>query len=164
MPDRKAADMMSSLIVTLSPEQDIYTALHALLAKKVSGAPVVDARGNLVGMLSEKDCLKVLTAEAFDGLPEGKVSNYMTAEVQTVRPETSIYDIVHCFLRNNFRRLPVIDADGLLVGLVTRRDVLTAIESMRDNSYLYGSEDRHLPLEDEGSGVDSAMRRARLTK
>jgi CBS domain-containing protein len=150
---------MSQLVVALFPETDIYEAMHSLLKKKVSGAPVIDDGGNLVGMLSEKDCLRILTAEAFDGLPQGTVSGYMTEPVQTVTPDTSVYDIVTRFLNSGFRRMPVIDEKGRVVGLVTRRDVLTAIESMRDNSYLYGTEEKHPP--EEGAGVDSAMRRAR---
>ncbi|MFQ5790627.1 MAG: CBS domain-containing protein [Acidobacteriota bacterium] len=161
MPSPRASDMMSKLIATLSPDTDIYTAIQTLLKKRISGAPVVDDRGGLVGMLSEKDCLKVLTAEAFEGLPEGKVADYMTSTVEVVLPSTHIWDIVHQLLNRRFRRLPVVDRDGRLVGLVTRRDVLAAIESMRDNPLLYGTQDHHLELEEEGWGVDSAMRRAR---
>ena len=83
MPTRKAADIMTRSVVTLSPDMDVYGALQRLLKKKISGAPVVDLDGHLVGVLSEKDCLKVLTGEALDGLPEGKVSDYMTRSVQS---------------------------------------------------------------------------------
>ena len=59
--------------------------------------------------------------------------------------------------------MPVVDGKGDVVGQVSRRDVLRAIGSMRDNSYLYGTADQQLPL-DDGPGVDSAMRRARSQK
>ena len=158
-----AADIMSPLVVTLTPEDDIYSAMRTLLKKRLSGAPVIDRQGTLVGMLSEKDCLRILTAEAFDGLPQGTVAGYMTSPVETVKRDTSVYDIVTTFLGRSFRRMPVLDDGGHVVGLVTRRDLLVAIESMTDNSYLYGTEDQHLPLE-ESAGVDSAMRRARSQK
>ena len=161
MPTRKAADIMTRSVVTLSPDMDIYGALQRLLKKKISGAPVVDLDGHLVGVLSEKDCLKVLTGEALDGLPEGKVSDYMTRSVQSITPTTSIYDIVDHFLQAHFRRLPVVDQAGRVVGQVSRRDVLKAIESIRDNSYLYGTQEKYPPKEGEGMRVDSAMRRAR---
>jgi len=163
MPGPTAADIMSPLVVTLTPEEDIYSAMRTLLKKRLSGAPVIDREGTLVGMLSEKDCLRILTAEAFDGLPQGTVAGYMTSPVETVKMDTSIYDIVTRFLDSAFRRMPVLDDGGHVAGLVTRRDLLVAIESMRDNSYLYGTEDQHLPLE-ESMGVDSAMRRARSQK
>ncbi len=160
MADLKAADIMNEHPFTLFPDQDIYRAIRAFIDKKLTGAPVVDEQGRLVGILSEKDCLKILSAEAFDGLPEGKVSSYMTPSVETIRPDTSVYEIVDRFLNGPYRRLPVVDGEFHLLGQVTRRDVLIAIESMRDNPYLYGTEDRQLPAE-EGAGVDTAMRRAR---
>ena len=95
MPHRTAADIMARSVVTLSPDMDIYGAVQLLLKKEISGAPVVDPEGRLVGVLSEKDCLKVLAGGALDGLPEGKVSDYMTRSVESVTPTTSLYDIVH---------------------------------------------------------------------
>ena len=162
MPNRTAADIMTKKVVTLSSDTDVYAAMRTLLKKKISGAPVVDGDGAIVGVLSEKDCLKVVTAEAFDGVPKGMVASYMTRTVETIEPSASIFDVVNRFLQNHFRRLPVVDRDGRLLGQVSRRDVLAAIESMRDNSYLYGTEDKYLhPGTDEAMGVDSAMRRAR---
>ena len=162
MPNRSVADIMTKKVVVLSPDTDIYAAVRTLLKKKVSGAPVVDKDQTLVGILSEKDCLKVVSATAFDGTPTGTVADYMTQTVNSVGPSASIYDVVDRFLQNHFRRLPVVDPDGRLLGQVSRRDVLAVIESMRDNPYLYGTEDNRLhPGKDEVMGVDSAMRRAR---
>lgn len=155
-----AEDFMTRSLVTLSPDMDIYDAMRCLRKKKVSGAPVIDIEGQLVGILSEKDCLQVLTEAAFEGLPEGKVSDYMTRAVETIAPNTSIFDVVDIFLHKHVRRLPVVDPSGHVVGQVSRMDVLGAIESIRDNSYLYGTEEKR-PPDDEGMGVDSAMRRAR---
>ena len=92
MPGPTAADIMSPLVVTLTPEAEIYSAMRTLLKKRLSGAPVIDREGTLVGMLSEKDCLRILIAEAFDGLPLGTVAGYMTSPVETVKMETSIYE------------------------------------------------------------------------
>ncbi len=155
-----AADLMARNLITFSPDMDIYAAMQTLLKKEISGAPVTDSDGNLVGMLSEKNFLKVLAAEAYDGLPEGKVADYMVRSFETVTPETSIYHIVDCFLNKPFRRVPVIEKDGHLAGLVSQRDVLIAIESMRDNPRLYGTLEVDRSFADVG-GVDSAMRRAR---
>ena len=157
MPNRTAADIMTKRVVTLSPDDDIYAAMRVLLKKKISGAPVVHEAGAVVGVLSEKDCLKVLTAVAYDGVPGGKVSNYMTGKVDAVAPSTSVYDLITRFVQTHYRRLPVTDSDGRLLGQVSRRDVLAVIESMEDNSFLYGTEDHHLTTDtDESLGVDSA--------
>jgi CBS-domain-containing membrane protein len=163
MPNLTAKRVMSPLAVTLSPDDDIYGAMHTLLKKRISSAPVIDGEGRLVGMLSEKDCLRILTGVAFDGIPEATVTSYMTAPVETLAPETSVYDIVHRFLERAFHQMPVVDTAGRVLGQVSRRDVLVAIESMQDNSYLYGTADQQLPP-DEGAGVHSAMRRARAQK
>jgi len=156
-----AAAIMASSEATLAPDTDIYKAMRQLLSSRLTGAPVVDADGRLLGMLTERDCLKVLVSGALDGLPSGKASDYMTAPAVSIRPGTPLYDIAHIFLTRSFRKLPVVDDDGRVVGQVSRRDVLTAIESNRDNSRLYGEADRTAP---DGSGVDSAMRVARDRK
>lgn len=156
-----ARDIMARELVTLAPQTDIHEAMRTLLKRKISGAPVVSAEGHLVGVLSEKDCLRVLTAEAYDGVPLGHVADYMTKRPHSISPEAGLIDIVGRFLSSAYRRLPVVDAGGRLLGQVSRRDALAAVEAMRDNSYLYGSRDRHPPEADDAGGVDSAMRRAR---
>ena len=143
---------------TLSPTLDIYLALQQLLKRKLTGAPVVDEHGVLRGMLTERDCLKVLVGGVFDGLPSGNVEDYMSTPAESVRPTASLYDIVHLFLTRPYRKLPVVDDVGCVVGQVSRRDALKALESFRDNPRLYGTQDSRAP---DGSGVDSAMKIAR---
>lgn len=161
MPKRKARDLMTRGLVTLSPETEICTATKSLLKHRISGAPVIDENRRLVGILSEKDCLRVLSGEAYDGLPEGHVRDYMTRTVETVGPDSTLLDIVGVFLARSFRRLPVVDDDGVVLGQISRRDALVAIESMWDNSYLYGTKSRRLEPDDGSPGVDSAIRAAR---
>jgi CBS domain-containing protein len=166
MPNRAASDIMTRKLVTFSPETDIYEAIHILLKKGISGAPVVDGDGNLMGMLSEYDCLKVMTAGAYEGLPEGKIADYMTCPVTTIRPDASLLDVVTMFMKNPIRRIPVMDEKGQLMGQVSRRDVLGAIESMRDDTLLFGAkeEESYPPSADDARGVSSAMRDARSRK
>ena len=112
----------------------------------------------LLGMLTERDCLKVLVGGALDGLPTGKVSDYMTTPAQLITPTATLFDIAHIFLTRSYRKLPVVDRDRRVIGQVSRRDMLVAIESARDNPRLYGVKDLD-PTDD--MGVDSAMRLAR---
>lgn len=160
MRNRTAAEFMTRLALTLSPNADIVDAMHALLKKKTPEAHVIDEEGKLVGMLSETDCLRVVCSEAFEGTPEGKVADYMSAPVETILPGTSVCDIANRFLDNSYRRIPVEDEKGRVVGQISRRDILLAFESMRDNPRLYGRKEKDLTLE-ESPGVDTAMRRAR---
>ena len=119
MPSQTAADIMTRSLVTLSPEDGIYKAIKVLLRRKISGAPVVDASGRLVGILSEKDCLRVLVGAALDGLPDGQVRNFMTETVESIRPDASLYDLTHRFITGSYRRLPVVDDGGRVVGQVS---------------------------------------------
>lgn len=153
-----AADIMARSEATLVPDADIYDAMARLLKSRLTGAPVVDDQGTLLGMLTERDCLKVVVGGAIDGHPRGLVSDYMTTPAESIAPTASLFDIAHIFLTRSFRKLPVVDQDGRVIGQVSRRDILVAIESARDNTRLYGVKDER-PT--EHAGVDSAMRQAR---
>lgn len=118
-------DFMATKLVTLRPEMSIHDAIAVLLKHHISGAPVVDAGQRLVGILSEKDCLRVVASGAFHTSAAGMVEEYMSREVQTVDPETDVFRVADMFLSRSFRRLPVVE-NGRLIGQVSRRDVLNA--------------------------------------
>ena len=131
-----AADIMARSEATLDPESDIYDALERLLKSRLTGAPVVDDDGKLLGMLTERDCLKVMVDGALDGLPRAKVSDYMTSPAESITPTTSLYDVAQIFLTRSYHKLPVVDRAGRVIGQVSRRDILVAIESARDSPRL----------------------------
>lgn len=126
----KAEDCMTRELVTVRPDTDASEAIDLLLKHRISGMPVVDASGKLVGILSERDCLKTLLDARYHNLPTALVKDLMSTDVQTISPDTSIAKIAELFSRARYRRLPVIDK-GRLVGQVSRRDVLRAIEKIR---------------------------------
>lgn len=160
MPGLTASELMDELGTTLSPADSIQSAMESLLKKKLSGAAVVDEERRLVGILSEKDCLKVVATAAFERLPEGKVRDYMTKSVETLTPRATIYEIVDRFLGCAYRRLPVVDGDGVFLGVVSRASVVKEVAALREDPSLFHTPDAE-PLAEEGAGVDSAMRRAR---
>lgn len=120
-------DYMAKDLLTLKPQTDIYEAIRVLLEHKFSGAPVVDTNNNLIGIISEKDCLKLLTKGVDHKLPSGKVEEFMTKNVLTVTPNMDVYFAAGLFLKNPYRRLPVVE-NGKLVGQISRRDILRAIQ------------------------------------
>ncbi len=138
MDSLTAADIMARSEATLDPESDIYAAMERLLKRRLTGAPVVDDEGTLLGMLTERDCLKVMVDGALDGLPRGKVSDYMSSPAESITPTASLYDVAQVFLTRSYRKLPVVDRDGRVIGQVSRRDILVAIESARDNPWRKG--------------------------
>jgi len=122
-------DYMSTNLLTFNPETDMRTAIHDLVANNISGAPVVDDSGNLVGMLSERDCLKVALSSGYNAEPGGKVAEYMSQPVETVTVDTSILEVADKFISGRFHRYPVLQ-ENTLVGQVSRSDVLKALEKL----------------------------------
>ncbi|WP_353254275.1 CBS domain-containing protein [Salinisphaera sp. PC39] len=123
-------DYMSASLVHLTPETDVLRAIHLLLENNVSGAPVTDKLGNVVGFLSEKDCLQVAMDAGYHEEWGGNVSEYMTPEVITVDADASILDVARIFRNTSFKSLPVMD-DNRLAGQITRSDVLRAFQEIR---------------------------------
>lgn len=122
-------DYMAANLVTFTPDMDIQDAIDALVTKKISGASVVDQRGNLVGMLSELDCMKVALNAAYHSEMGGKVKDFMSTEVKTVYADMNITDLAKLFYKEHMRRYPVFDDENRLVGQISRRDVLRALQS-----------------------------------
>ncbi len=122
-------DYMTGKLVTFSPETDVLDAIHELVRHRIAGAPVVDDNGNLIGMLSELDCLKVALTAGYHGEYGGPVSEFMTPNPKTVEADMSIVDLAERFLESRFRRYPVVK-DNRLVGQISRRDVLRALEML----------------------------------
>jgi len=119
---------MDRHVATLRPETDILDAVGFLLDRKVTGAPVVDKAGKLVGILTEKDCLRLI-AEGIDGdLPRGTVQSIMTPNPETIPPDMDVYYVAGLFLKRPFRRFLVVE-DGKLVGAITRFDILRVIRA-----------------------------------
>ena len=122
-------EFMDKSYITLTPEMDVYRAIDIMLKGGITGAAVVDHKERLVGVLSEKDCLRTLVHGAYSELPSGKVSDYMTEEVTTIHPDLDIFTVADKFLNCPYRRLLVVE-DGKLVGQITRRDLLRAIQKL----------------------------------
>jgi CBS domain-containing protein len=124
-------DFMSASLVTFKQDMPVLDAIQQLVELRISGAPVVDNLGNLVGMLSEKDCLKVALNTGYYEELGGSVSEYMTTKVETVESTASILELARLFLETPFKRFPVIGEDNTLVGQISRADVLRAILKIR---------------------------------
>lgn len=124
-----ARDYMTGSLTTLSPDMTLMDAVHVLLERRISGAPVVDRTGNLVGILSEKDCLKAALDASYYGYRGGLVADHMQPRVETVDDETPIFDVARLFIEGHFRRYPVV-RDRRLVGQISRRDVLRALSDL----------------------------------
>ncbi len=122
------ADYMSKRLVTLAKDTDVIDAVKKLLDHKITSAPVVDQRGHLLGMFSEKDVMSIVLETVYNQSMSGKVGDYMTTEVISVDADSSIVDLAEKFLQSSVRSYPVFQ-DNDLVGIVSRTDVLRALAS-----------------------------------
>lgn len=121
------ADYMTRKLVNFSPDQSILEVMEAFAKHKISGGPVLDDNGFLVGIISEADCMKQISESRYFNQPilDKSVEKYMTREVQTIPHDMSIFDAAGVFDKHNRRRLPVMK-DGILVGQISRKDIVIA--------------------------------------
>lgn len=127
-----ARDLMTTSLLVFNPDQRILEAIENLIKWRVSGAPVVDGDGRMVGMLSELDCLRMLASDEFYLQQQEEaalVEQFMTTGGRIIPPDLGIYAISHYFLTTQVRRLAVVEHEKL-IGQVSRRDVLRGMEEM----------------------------------
>jgi CBS domain-containing protein len=120
-------DYMTRKLVTFSPEQSILEVMESFAKHHISGGPVMDDNGFLVGIISEADCMKQISESRYFNQPilDKSVERFMTKNVETIPHDMSIFDAAGIFDRHNRRRLPVMK-DGLLVGQISRKDIVIA--------------------------------------
>lgn len=116
----RASDAMNREVVCLRPEATVEEAIRILLEREISGAPVVDGEGQLVGIISEFQLLEVLYSPE---LKAAALGEFMTRDVLTVGEQALLSDVVSLMIAHRIRRVPVVH-EGRVVGLLTRRDLL----------------------------------------
>jgi len=127
MPRRiSIKDYMSRDVATVSPQTDIMEAVRILVEGNLTGMPVVDDRGDLVGMISGKDCLQMLLQASYYGEKGGKVGDLMSPGVTTVHADDSLFDVAKLFVDNPYKRYPVM-GNNHLVGIISPHDLLRAL-------------------------------------
>ena len=119
-------DYMARHLVTLKPDDEVMQAIHTLIDNEISGVPVVDKDGKLVGLFTEKDCLKVVVDASYFSEYGGLVSDFMSTEVEVMDAQDSIVKAAELFLKNRYHRYPVMD-NNRLVGQISRADVIKAL-------------------------------------
>lgn len=120
------SDYMSRDLVTVSPDMEINRAMQVLLENRISGAPVLDETGTLVGVLSKNDCLKAAIDASYHRDWGRTVDMHMSKTVETLDAGLDMLSAATAFLNSSFRRFPVL-ANGELVGQISRADALRAM-------------------------------------
>ena len=120
---------------SISVNTNVKDVVDSLLRDKIIGAPVVDDKKNLVGYVSEQDCIKEMLQDAFYCEEPGPVKGVMRTDVVTVTPDTSIVEIAESMLKKHHKNYPVV-SNGKLVGLISRSNVLKALLENENDCYL----------------------------
>lgn len=155
-----ARECMTQWFATLRPEMDVFEAIDILESKRAAGAPVVDDRGNLLGILTEKDCLRVLSNGAYSGLQGGMVAKYMSEPKAVLTCDMDLFTIADKFLSTNFAVLPVVE-NGRPVGRISRQDMLRAIQRMQRAIALEKQKgDQELQVQTNPRSIDDFLRLA----
>ena len=122
-----AKHVMHCGLLTVRKGTTIYEAMDIIATRNITGLPVVDDSMNLIGILSEKDLLKLLY---HPDIKPGLVQDHMTGDVVAFDNNDSFLEICHCLVNNNFRRVPILDR-GKLVGIISRTDIMAYIMKNR---------------------------------
>lgn len=116
-------DCMSRKVVSFDVKDDVGDVVAILLEYKITGAPVLDAQKNVIGFISEQDCIKEMLNTAFYCDLTANAGDVMKTEVVTVSPDLPIAELADQLATNKPRVYPVVE-DGQLVGIISRSDIL----------------------------------------
>ena len=131
-PSTSVTKYMATDLITFKPETEIRDAIALLLEKKITGAPVLNDQNEVIGLIDDKDCLRVLVDSVYHNQPLVKttVGHYMTNVMKTIPDNATVTHVANEFLNSTYKRFLVIDEEGKLVGQISRRDILRAIREM----------------------------------
>lgn len=123
-------------LITVHRDTMITDVVEVLLENQITGTPVLDHKGALVGLIDDKDCLKVLFDIAYHNHPVEKstAADYMTSVMKTITTDANIVEVADVFLHTKYKRLLVVDEGGNLKGQISRQDILRAIRDFNDNA------------------------------
>ena len=132
----RVRDVMSKDLITFKPEQSVEDVIDTLIKYKISGGPVVNDDNELIGMISEGDCLKQISENRYYNMPmeNDKVEKRMIRNVETIDGNMNILDAANKFLESKRRRFPIVE-DGKLVGQISQKDILKAALDLKGHDW-----------------------------
>ncbi|MFD2529713.1 MULTISPECIES: CBS domain-containing protein [Polaribacter] len=131
------SDYMTTNLVTFKAEDSLDYVIEQLITNKISGGPVVNEKNELIGIISETDCIKHISESKYYNMPadtNNTVGKYMVTDVDTIDKNMNIFDAAFKFISSRRRRFPVIE-NGKLIGQLSQKDVLKAAISVEGNTW-----------------------------
>lgn len=121
---RTARDIMTTTVITVKDDMVLTDVIKLLLRWHISGVPVADDDGRLVGIITEHDVVNfAISGNAADT----RAREVMTKQVTTYAPDTLVVDIINYFAAHRIRRVPVVE-DGKVIGIISRRDIIREMD------------------------------------
>ena len=129
-------DIMTKNLILFRPKQSIHDVMKAFIKYKISGGPVVNKYGDLMGIISEADCMKEISERRYFNMPilDKSVYHFNTKDVETIEANNSVFDAASTFFRTKRRRFPVLD-NKKLVGQVSRKDIVIAALNLKSQTW-----------------------------
>ncbi len=127
---------MSRNLTTFRPDQSVMEVMTTLIKNKISGGPVVNDNFELVGIISEGDCIKQISESRYYNQPmeDVKVEQHMAKNVETIDGNMNVFDAANKFLESKHRRFPIVE-DGKLVGQISQKDILIAALQLKGQTW-----------------------------
>ncbi len=132
----KVRDYMTTKLITFKPDQSVQEVVEALIKYKISGGPVVNDKQELVGVISEGDCLKQLSESRYYNMPlqHDNVEKRMARNVETIDGNMDVFDAANKFLQSKRRRFPIVE-NGKLIGQISQKDILKAALKLKGENW-----------------------------
>ena len=132
----RVRDYMTQKLITFSPDQSVEEVIEELIRYKISGGPVVNEKNELVGIISEGDCIRHVSESRYHNLPSEnrKVEQHMAKNVETIDGDMNIFDAANKFLNDRRRRFPIVE-NGVLIGQISQKDILKATLRLKSQNW-----------------------------
>ncbi|MCF6279031.1 MAG: CBS domain-containing protein [Flavobacteriaceae bacterium] len=130
------SDYMTTNLITFKPDQSVLEVIDLLIENRISGSPVINEKGELMGIISEGDCIKQISESRYFNMPmtDTKVESHMIKDVDTIDGNMNIFDAANKFLQSKRRRFPIVE-NGKLVGQISQKDILKAALNQKGNNW-----------------------------
>ena len=132
----KVSDYMTTKLITFTPDQTIESVMQSLIKNRISGGPVVNEKNELIGIISEGDCIKQISESRYYNMPmqDKTIEKHMAMNVETIDGNMNIFDAATKFVEAKRRRFPIVE-NGKLVGQISQKDVLKAAMKLKGHTW-----------------------------
>ncbi|QFZ54615.1 CBS domain-containing protein [Oceanihabitans sp. IOP_32] len=132
----RVSDYMTRDLITFTADQTIESVMQSLIKNRISGGPVINDKKELIGIISEGDCIKQISESRYYNMPiqDKSIKNFITLNVETIDGNMNIFDAANKFLESKRRRFPIVE-NGKLVGQISQKDVLKAAMALKGQNW-----------------------------